>query len=108
MGSRWRQADDIDRLRIGLGLDRCVLVAHSAGTRLAIAYAARFPDRVAALVLITPPASYLVDVPSDAATVAAARMGEPRFAAAVSAMKTGPDPTSDESFSAWQQAIAPL
>jgi pimeloyl-ACP methyl ester carboxylesterase len=107
-GSRWRQADDIDRLRTSLGLDRCVLVAHSAGTRLAVAYAARFPDRVAAMLLITPPATYLVDVPSDASTVAAARMAEPRFAAAVSAMKAGPDPSSDETFTAWQQAIAPL
>jgi pimeloyl-ACP methyl ester carboxylesterase len=44
MGSRWRQADDIDRLRDSLGLNRCAIVAHSAGTRLAIAYAAQFPS----------------------------------------------------------------
>lgn len=108
MGSRWRQADDIDRLRLSLGLDRCTLVAHSAGTRLAIAYAARFPDCLAALVLITPPASYLVDVPSDAAALVAARMPEPAFAAAVSARDAGPDTSSDETFTAWYQATAPL
>ncbi len=56
------------------------MVAHSAGTRLAIAYAARFRDRLSALLLITPPASYLVDVPSDASTLAAARMADPVFA----------------------------
>ena len=44
MGSRWRQADDIDRLRAHLELARCAIAAHSAGTRLAIAYAAEVPD----------------------------------------------------------------
>ncbi len=108
MGSRWRQAEDIDRLRISVDLDRCTLVAHSAGTRLAIAYAARFPDRLAALVLITPPASYLVDVPSDTAALVAARMGEPAFAAAVSARDAGPDTSSDETLTAWYLATAPV
>jgi pimeloyl-ACP methyl ester carboxylesterase len=108
MGSWWRQADDVDRLRASLGLDRCAVVAHSAGTRMAIAYAARFPDRLAALLLITPPASYLVDVAADASTLEAARMGEPPFAAAVLARNAGPDTSSDETFTAWQQAIAPL
>jgi pimeloyl-ACP methyl ester carboxylesterase len=63
-GSWWRQAEDVDRLRASLGLNRCAVVAHSAGTRLAIAYAAQFPDRLAALLLITPPASYLIEVRS--------------------------------------------
>jgi pimeloyl-ACP methyl ester carboxylesterase len=108
MGSWWRQADDIDRLRASLGLNRCAIVAHSAGTRLAIAYAAQFPGHLATLVLITPPGSYLVDVPSDAPALAAARMAEPQFAAAVAARDAGPDTSSDETFNAWQQAIAPL
>lgn len=90
------------------GLDRCAVVAHSAGTRLAIAYAARFPNRLAALLLINPPASYLVDVPSDASALAAARMAEPPFAAAMSAFGAGPEPGGDEAFNAWQQVIAPL
>lgn len=107
-GSRWSQVDDVDRLRASLGLDRCVLVGHSAGTRLAIAYAARFPDRVAGMLLITPPASYLVDVPSDAAALAAARMGEPPFAAAMAALDAGPEPGGDEPFTAWQQVTAPF
>jgi pimeloyl-ACP methyl ester carboxylesterase len=85
-----------------------VLDHFPAGTRLAIAYAARFPDRLAALLLITPPASYLVDVPSDASTLAADRMVEPPFAAAVSAFGAGPGPSSDETFNAWQQVIAPI
>jgi pimeloyl-ACP methyl ester carboxylesterase len=107
-GSWWRQADDIDRLRISLGLNQCAVVAHSAGTRLAIAYAAQFPGRLATLVLITPPASYLTDVPPDAPALRAARMAEPPFAAAIAAQDAGPDTSSDEPFNAWQQAIAPL
>ena len=47
-GSWWSQAEDVEQLRIHLGLERVVLVAHSAGTRLAIAYAAQFPRRVGA------------------------------------------------------------
>jgi len=108
MGSWWRQAGDIERLRASLGLNRCAVVAHSAGTRLAVAYAAQFPDRLAGLALITPPASYLVDVPTDTPALKAARMAEPPFAAAVSALDAGPDTSSDQTFNAWQQAIAPL
>jgi pimeloyl-ACP methyl ester carboxylesterase len=107
-GSWWQQAGDIDRLRTSLGLNQCAVVAHSAGTRLAIAYAAQFPGRLAALVLITPPASYLTDVPPDAPALREARMAEPPFAAAIAAQEAGPDTSSDEPFNAWQQAIAPL
>jgi pimeloyl-ACP methyl ester carboxylesterase len=108
MGPWWRQADDIDRLRGSLGVDRCTVVAHSAGTRMATAYAARFPDRLAGLVLITPPVSYLVDTPYDASALEASRMAEPPFAAAVAARNAGPDTSSDETFNAWQQVVAPL
>ncbi|NEK57901.1 alpha/beta hydrolase [Geodermatophilus sabuli] len=107
-GSRWRQAEDVDRLRAHLGLERCTLVAHSAGTRLAIAYAARFPARLAGLVLITPPAEYLVDVPSDVPRLRAARLGEPSFAAAIVADDAGPDAGTDEAFTSWRHATAPL
>lgn len=108
MGSRWRQADDIDRLRAHLELDQCAIVAHSAGTRLAIAYAAGFPTRVKALVLITPPAAHLVDVASDIPTLAEHRMAEPPFAAALAAFDAGPDTSSDETFNTWRQAVAPI
>jgi pimeloyl-ACP methyl ester carboxylesterase len=108
MGSRWRQAADVEQLRVHLNQERCAIVAHSAGTRLAIAYAAQFPERVKALVLITPPANYLVEVPSDVPALAARRRSEPAFAAAMSAFQAGPDTSSDETFNAWQQAAAPL
>jgi pimeloyl-ACP methyl ester carboxylesterase len=106
-GSRWHQAEDMDLLRAHLDLDRCAVVAHSAGTRLAIAHATSFPGHLAALVLIAPPTAYLVDVPSRPAALEAARMTEPAFAAAVSAFEAGPDTSGDETFNEWQRAIAP-
>lgn len=106
LASRWEQVDDLSRLVEQLGLARPVLVGHSAGTRLAIAYAARFPSRAAGLVLITPPASYLVDLPSDVPELVAARAGEPAFAAALAAAEAGP--SSEDEFDAWQASIGPL
>ncbi|MGI8415443.1 MAG: alpha/beta fold hydrolase [Nakamurella sp.] len=108
MGSRWRQAEDLERLRTTLDLQQCAVVGHSAGTRLAIAYAARFADRLSTLLLITPPAWYLVDVPDDTEALAAGRMADPAFAAAVAAQEAGPDTSSDETFAEWMRATAPV
>lgn len=107
-GSFWRQTADVDALRRHLGLDRLVIVGHSAGTRLAISYAAQFPDRVAGLVLITPPAAYLVDEPSDADELIDARRGDPVFDAAVAADADGPDLSGDDAFNTWALATAPM
>jgi proline iminopeptidase len=49
-----RQVDDVEALRRQLGLDRMNLLAHSAGANLAVLYAARHPERIAKLVLVTP------------------------------------------------------
>jgi proline-specific peptidase len=49
-----RQVDDVEALRVQLGLDRIDLAGHSAGGSLAVQYAARFPDRVSRLVLVNP------------------------------------------------------
>lgn len=108
VASFWRQAEDIERLRVQLGLDRVLLVGHSAGTRLAISFAARFPDRLAGMVLVTPPAGYLVDEPSDAEELISRRRGEPEFDAAVAAKQAGADLEDDDAFNAWQQRVAPL
>jgi pimeloyl-ACP methyl ester carboxylesterase len=105
-GSWWSQADDLEHLRVHLGLKRVVLVAHSAGTRLAIAYAAQFRHRVAALVLITPPAAYLDDEPTDTEPLLAKRSGDSDFDAAVLALHAGPQTSDDDAFNAWQQNSA--
>ncbi|GAB4058317.1 alpha/beta fold hydrolase [Catellatospora paridis] len=106
--SFWRQAEDVEQLRVHLGLDRVLLLGHSAGTRLAISYAARFPDRLAGLVLVTPPAGYLVDEPSDTPALIDARRGDPVFDAAVAAWATGPGSHDDAGFNAWYRLVAPL
>lgn len=106
-GSFWAQANDIERLRIHLGLQHVVLIAHSAGTRLAISYAAQFPGSVARLVLITPPATYLVDEEPDAGALSARRHGDLDFEAAYAALIAGPQTTDDDGYNAWQQESAP-
>jgi pimeloyl-ACP methyl ester carboxylesterase len=112
-GSFWRQAEDIESLRVHLGLERALLLGHSAGTRLAIGYAAQFPDRVAGMVLVSPPSRYpgagdLVDVPSDAEELIGKRRGEPAFDTAVEQWAAGPATLDDAGFNAWQQRVAPL
>jgi pimeloyl-ACP methyl ester carboxylesterase len=108
VASFWRQAEDVERLHVHLGLERVRLLGHSAGTRLAISYAAQFPDRLAGMVLVTPPAGYLVDVPSDAGELIDKRRGEPAIDAALAAWAAGPDTDDDAAFNAWQQRVAPL
>lgn len=49
-----RLVNDVDALREHLGLDRMELLAHSAGTNVAVRYVERHPDRVSKLALITP------------------------------------------------------
>jgi proline iminopeptidase len=49
-----RMAEDVEALRIHLGLDRIDLLAHSAGGDLALLYAARYPEHVGRLILVTP------------------------------------------------------
>ena len=46
-----RLLDDMEKLRVHLGIDRWLLSGSSWGTALALAYAEEFPDRVSELVL---------------------------------------------------------
>lgn len=74
--SWWHQAEDIEALCDHLGLERVIIIAHSAGTRVAIAFAAQHPERVGRMLLITPPAGYLVSESSDTADIADRRRDE--------------------------------
>ncbi|WP_133787733.1 alpha/beta fold hydrolase [Kribbella sp. VKM Ac-2571] len=51
---RPRDVADLEAIRIRLGAARIVLIGHSYGGGIAAEYAARFPNRVAGLVLISP------------------------------------------------------
>jgi pimeloyl-ACP methyl ester carboxylesterase len=84
------------------------IIGHSAGTRLAISYAAQYPERVARLLLVTPPSTYLVDEPADAAELIGERSGDPVFDKAVAAFQGGADLSDETAFNAWQQACAPV
>jgi len=108
LASFWRQAEDIERLRVHLGLDRVLLLGHSAGTRLAISYAAQFPANVRGLVLVAPPTGYLVDGPPGTDAVIDARRGDPEFDAALAAWEAGPSTYDDAGYAAWQDVVAPL
>ncbi|MET9604273.1 alpha/beta hydrolase [Streptomyces sp. NPDC006512] len=49
-----RIVDDVEALRVHLGLDRTDLLGHSAGANVATQYAIRHPERLGRLALITP------------------------------------------------------
>ncbi|NUT03112.1 MAG: alpha/beta hydrolase [Hamadaea sp.] len=108
VASFWRQAEDVERLREHLGLRRIVLLGHSAGTRLAIAYAAQFPASVGGLVLVTPPTGYLVPGGPGVDQVVDARRGDPAFDAAYAAWQTGPEQHDDDGLTDWYARIAPM
>jgi pimeloyl-ACP methyl ester carboxylesterase len=80
-----RLVDDVEALRVHLGLERMDLLAHSAGGSLAMLYAARHPARVARLVLVTA-TPWALDMPAtaeDRLEAALPREDEPWFEEAI-------------------------
>ncbi|MEV3973215.1 alpha/beta hydrolase [Streptomyces sp. NPDC050698] len=77
-----RLVDDVEALRLHLGLERMDLLAHSAGGSLAMLYAARYPQRVGRLALVTatPWALGWPATAQDRLAAARARAAEPWFA----------------------------
>jgi len=84
-----RMADDVDALRVHLGLERMDLLAHSAGAILATLYAAAHPDRISRLVLVTPGlAAVGVDATEEELrAVVESRSAEPWYPAARAALE---------------------
>ncbi|MBY8339415.1 alpha/beta hydrolase [Streptomyces spinosirectus] len=76
-----RLVDDVEALRVHLGLERMDLLAHSAGGSLAMLYAARHPERVSRLVLVTaiPWALGMPATPEHRLAAARLRSAEPWF-----------------------------
>lgn len=84
-----RQVDDVEALRIRLGLDRLDLAGHSAGGSLALSYVARYPGHVRRLVLLNPsPQAVGLEVAdADRRELAELRRGEPWFTEAFAAFE---------------------
>ncbi|MFF1513577.1 alpha/beta fold hydrolase [Streptomyces sp. NPDC058305] len=84
-----RLVDDVEALREHLGRDRLDLLAHSAGTNLAMLYAERHPDRVERLALITPsPYAVGIDITGEVRReTALLRAAEPWFPEAFAALE---------------------
>ena len=84
-----RLVDDVEALRVHLGLDRIDLLGHSAGAALALLYAARHPDRVGRLALLNPsPRAVGLEITDlDRRQVAELRTGEAWFPDAFAALE---------------------
>jgi proline iminopeptidase len=90
--------DDVEVLRRNLGLERIDLLGHSHGGVVAIAYAARHPERVERLILASTLARWGPEHQAAFEAGVAARIGEPWYAdakAALEAEQAG-DFTTDE------------
>ena len=101
------QAEDIVLLDQALGGGPKLVLAHSAGARVAIRYLHLNPSRVKGLVLITPDVEWLVRAVSDRPEIAERRMTEEAFRDAwrvVTGLRTYRD---EPTFNQWQRAIAP-
>lgn len=102
-----RQVGDVEALRAELGLERVDLLGHSAGANLAVLYAARHPERVSRLALVTPSVFAVgLDITAeDRLETALLRRDEPWFAparAALEAITTGRAKPAD------RDAVAPF
>jgi pimeloyl-ACP methyl ester carboxylesterase len=84
-----RLVDDVEMLRDHMGLPHMDVLAHSAGGSLAMLYAARYPQRVRRLALVTaiPWALGMPATAEDRLAAALSRKGEPWFAEAFPAFE---------------------
>ena len=82
-----RLAEDVEALRLHLGEERIDLLGHSAGCIVAQAYAAAHPDRLGALLLVTPSDRLQGGTRADLPAIRAARRDEPWYAEAAEAQE---------------------
>jgi len=106
---RWTElAEDLEALRRHLGLEQIELLGHSAGTRIALSYATRYPHRLARLCLVTPPATWLVEEHDDSKDIIARHSAEEWYPAFLDALpRYAAATTAEEAMEAFV-AIAPV
>jgi pimeloyl-ACP methyl ester carboxylesterase len=80
-----RLADDVEDVRVALGAESIDVLGHSAGCPVALLHAARHPDAVRRLVLVTPSGRPFGWESGDLADIRARRAGEPWYAEAAEA-----------------------
>lgn len=78
-------AEDVEALRAHLGLETADVLGHSAGAVVAQTWAARHPDRVRSLLLVTPSPALQGGRRADLDEVRASRSAEPWYADAAQA-----------------------
>ena len=95
-----RLVEDVETLRVHLGLDRFDLLGHSAGAALAVQYAVRHPDHIDRLILVAPsPRVVGLEVSDlDRRQIAEQRQGEAWFPEAFAAFQRiwAGDATADD------------
>lgn len=80
-----RLPDDVEDVRVALGLDPVDVLAHSAGCAVALLHAARYPSAVRRLVLVTPSGKVFGWTPDDLESIRATRVTEDWYAEAADA-----------------------
>lgn len=85
-----RLADDVEDARAVLGLDPADILGHSAGCPVAALHAARYPDVVRRLVLVTPSGRPFGWAADDLDEIRALRSNEPWYADAAEAAEIAP------------------
>jgi pimeloyl-ACP methyl ester carboxylesterase len=80
-----RLADDVEDVRVALGLDPADVLGHSAGCPVALLHAARHPGSVRSLVLVTPSGRPFGWAADDLDEIRARRSAEPWYAEAAEA-----------------------
>jgi pimeloyl-ACP methyl ester carboxylesterase len=102
-----RLALDVEALRAQLELEVLDVLAHSAGSLVAQAWAAAHPERVGCLVLVTPSGSLQGTTRDDLAEIRASRAGEPWYDDAAAALAALADAMPAER-AALERALRPF
>jgi pimeloyl-ACP methyl ester carboxylesterase len=102
-------ADDLEALRDYLGLERIAVLGHSHGGQIASAFAAKHPDRVSRLVLVTavPPKNPTPEIDAELKKTYDRLADSPRYADAVKASRED-FPNTDEGMVNWFKRTAPF